>query len=47
MHNQVIQWINPRFGVEEVLTNWTEISDGLAEANRRRKFQITRWIQGL
>ena len=45
MHSQVVQWINPRFGMEEVLTNWNDISDGLSEAKRKRRLQIPKWFE--
>lgn len=46
MHSQLLQWINPRFGLQEVLTNWKDISDGLAEAKRNREMQLSEWLGG-
>lgn len=44
MHSQLLQWIDPRFGVQEVLANWSEISKGLSEAKRERGLQVSKWL---
>jgi hypothetical protein len=44
MHHQVLQWIDPRFSVEQVFENWPAISESLAEAPRKRIPQVLRFF---
>jgi hypothetical protein len=37
--HQVLRAIMPAFSLQEMLANWKEISDDLAESTRKRKSQ--------
>ena len=45
MHHQVLQWLDPRFGLEQVLDNWHGIAAGLAERSRLRRPQVELFFQ--
>jgi hypothetical protein len=41
MFHQVQYAINPRISLNQTMSNWQEIREGLAENNRKRKPQMT------
>ena len=45
MHHQVLQCLDPRFGLEQVLANWPVIAEGLAERFRKRRPQLERFFE--
>ena len=45
MHHQVLQWLDPRFGLEQVLENWPVIAAGLAERSRSRQPQVPQFFK--
>ena len=43
--NQVCKAIEPEFALEDMLTQWNEISEGLAESPRKRKAQLSKFFE--
>ena len=43
--NQVCRAIEPAFGLADMLANWNEISECLAESPRKRKLQLSSFFE--
>jgi hypothetical protein len=42
MHHQVRRWTDPHLNLSQVIQDWPEIRDGLAESKRQRVTQVVR-----
>lgn len=42
MHHQVNRWIDPYLNLPQVIRDWPEIRDGLAEPTRKRLAQVAK-----